>query len=279
MVKPESMLRFAIFVLCSLCLSAQTVSRVSDKTLANPPLEPALDEQLRIIEAARESALRYTNSLPDFLCTQTVSRYTGRESGSMSKLSDTLEIAVAYTAKGEQYRLEKIDGQATAKTLGKAGGYQSRGDFGSTLASIFRPESQATFHWERWSGSDTGRAHVYSFAIPQSHSTYTINWATGLKRFHMTAAFSGFVFVDAESGQVVRIVSQAEGIPADWPVRRNSSTIDYGYVEIGGRQFLVPRHVESYVALKNGQRRNVSEFTRYRRFAGEANISFGPDTP
>lgn len=50
------------------------VSSALPKPAASPssarPPEPPADEQRRIVERARENALNYSRSLPDFICTQ-----------------------------------------------------------------------------------------------------------------------------------------------------------------------------------------------------------------
>ena len=93
---------------------------------SGPPPPPAQEEQSRIIEAARESALRYTKSLPDFLCTQTVSRYSNR------KLEDTLEISVGYSAKGERYIMRQ-EGESYDRIRG-----QAAADFAAIASKIAR---------------------------------------------------------------------------------------------------------------------------------------------
>jgi hypothetical protein len=281
-VRSKLSMRIAIVLVWALWLPAQSLPPgigQDDRPLSEPSVAPSPDEETAVILAATENALRYTKSLPDFLCTQMVTRYV--ESGKVRtwKLRDTLQMSVAYTAGGERYKLEKIDSRITTTPLAKVGGVQSHGEFGSLLRSIFRPEAAADFQWQRWSSLRGRRAYVYSFHIPQSRSTYSVNWATARKRYHMTTGLRGLVFVDAATTQVMRIVSETEGIPEDWPVRRGFGTLDYSYVGIAGIQFLLPNRTETSVDAKSGQSRNVSEFSGYRKFAGEASISFEPASP
>lgn len=265
---------FCSVSLCSVSLLQGQTGAAEEKPLANVPAIPAREEQTRVIESARENALRYTQSLPDFLCTQTVSRYSGLES-SHSKLVDTLEISVGYTSKGEQYKLDKIDGIRTSKPLSAVGGVRSHGEFGTMLRDLFSAESAAVFEWARWTNLNGRRTHVYTFSISQSNSTYRINWVTDKKKqYHMTAAYTGEVFVDDASHQVMRITTKAEGIPQDWPVRGSFGLLEYGFFDIGGTQFLLPSRVEANVVLKSGGQRNISEFGHYRKFTGDASIKF-----
>jgi hypothetical protein len=257
LLQHRGMQRFAVALAFAGGLMAQT---------ADAP--PSVEEQTRVIESARESALQYTKGLPDFLCTQTVSRYAGE------KLKDTLEVSVGYTAKGEQYKLEKIDGKATTRTFAKVGGVTGRGEFGTLLGDIFGPESAAVFQWQRWADLNGRRTHVFTFAIAQDHSRYRIHWATAAKDYRMIAGYHGTVLVDPETCQVLRITTEVDGIPAKWPVRRTFGSLDYGFFEIAGTRYLLPRRVESNIVLKSVTERNVSEFEHYRRFTGDASISF-----
>ena len=293
MVRSKLSMRFGVLLVFALWSSAQSLPPgylspgktgqpefgPDDRPLSEPAAAPSSQEQTAVILAATENALRYTNSLPDFLCTQTVTRYLESGKPKAWKLLDTLRMSVAYTASGERYKLEKIDSRFTNSTLAKVGGVQSHGEFGSLLHSIFRPEAAADFKWQRWSILRGRRAYVYSFRIPQSRSSYSVSWTTGRKRYHMLTGLRGFVFVDAATTQIMRIVSETEGIPDDWPVRRGFGTLDYSYVEIAGIRFLLPDRTETNVDARSGQSRNVSEFSAYRKFAGEANISFEPATP
>jgi hypothetical protein len=213
-------MRIAIYLVCALSLPAQSLpagGSQGDKPLSEALAAPSSDEQASVILTATENALRYTQSLPDFLCTQVVTRYLDSGKGKTWKVRDTLQMSVAYTAGGERYKLQKVDGQVAAVSLAKLGGFQSHGEFGSLLRSIFRPEAAAEFQWQRWSDLRGRRAYVYSFHIPQNRSNYDVSWGTARKVYRMTTGLRGFVFVDAETKQVMRITNETEGIPDDWP--------------------------------------------------------------
>ena len=142
--------------------------------LFDPPPPPAPDEQRRILEKSREVALQYTASLPDFICTETVVRY-GLAKGAW-KQRDTLTVGLAYSEKGEQYRLLAIGGRPTTKSLNSVGGFRSNGEFGSLLKWIFHPESATSFEWERWTNLRRQRLMVFSYRIDREHSHYNMNF-------------------------------------------------------------------------------------------------------
>jgi hypothetical protein len=242
--------------------------------LFDAPAVPTAAEQTPLIEATRATALAYAANLPNFLCTETVHRF--RESGRSGawKLTDTLKLDMAYAEKREGYKLIEINGRPATKSLAEVGGYYSTGDFGTLLKFIFAPESAARFQWERWTRLRGRLSYVFSYRVEQAHSQYTLNWNGPRKRFHMVAGFSGRVYIDRETGQIMRYTDDAEGIPADWPVLHTPSVADYDFAEVGGKRFLLPRRVDTRFIAKDRQDRNLIEFTNYRKFEGEATVTF-----
>jgi hypothetical protein len=243
-------------------------------TLFDAPPAPAAEEQTRLVEQVREIAAQYTAGLPNFLCTQTVRRFAEKKGTEAWTPRDTLVIDVAYTGKTEQYRLVSINGQPSTKPLSSIGGYKSTGEFGSLMRFIFSPKAQAVFRWERWANLRGRPAHVFAFHIEQKHSGYRLNFHAFLKQYRMIAGVRGLVYVDAETHKVLRIRTEAEGLPANWPIRRTPSVLDYDFAEVGGEQYLLPSRVDSRVITREGQSRNVMEFGDYRRFAGQSTVTF-----
>lgn len=242
--------------------------------LLDTPAAPTAPEQTAVVEATRASALAYADNLPNFLCTETVHRLRESGRGGPWKPEDTLKLDVAYSEKREGYKLLEVNGRPATKTLAEVGGYYSTGDFGTLLRFIFAPESAAQFQWERWTRLRGRLSYVFSYRVEQAHSQYTVNWNGPRKRYHMVAGFTGRVYIDRETGQILRYTDDAEGIPADWPVLHTPSVADYDFAEVGGRRFLLPRRVDTRFMAKDRQDRNVIEFTNYRKFEGEATVSF-----
>lgn len=242
----------------------------SNWTLTDVPPLPSADEQKRFIERSREMALKYTASLPNFLCTATVRRY----SGAKEKLDDTLVLDVSFNGQRDRYRLLTVNGKETIKVLETVGGFHSRGDFGTAQRMIFDPDSQAEFHWERWTRIRGRLAQVYGYHVDATHSHFALDFQAFQKGARMIAAMRGSIFIDAETHNVLRIRLEAEGIPRGFPVTRTVTVVDYGTAEIGGQPYLLPRSSDVRLETKKGPRHNIMEFGNFRRFAGEATISF-----
>jgi hypothetical protein len=92
-----------------------------------------------------------------------------------------------------------------------------------------------------------------------------------------TVGEHGNLYVDRDSGQILRVEQIADSIPEDFPVTGASTVLDYDFISVGGRQFLLPLHAEVRLATRGVSIRNEVKFQGYRKFNGESSITF--DTP
>jgi hypothetical protein len=239
-------------------------------TTVQPRPAPPPGEQKRIVEMARESALNYTRSLPDFICTEVVRRYDDTR----ARLLDTLTLKLSYFEQKEKYQLLAINGRATVLPYESVGGVITQGEFGSLLAEVFDRQAAAEFRWDHWTTLRGRPAQVYSFRVPVARSHYRILVGNLGTRDETVAGQHGLVYVDGDTSQTVRIVSEADGIPRDFPVLSAATDLDYGFVEIGGRPFLLP--LDAGVRMTTAQRRtrNEVEFHSYKKFASDATITY-----
>jgi hypothetical protein len=252
---------------------ASALLPVSNWRMPEAEAPPSAEEQARLIQQARTIALQYTANLPNFLCTETVRRTSGK-TGKDAKPRDTLVLDVSFTGKTDRYRLRTINGKQTTKSLYEVGGFRSSGDFGNLQKLVFDPASQARFEWSGVVLLGGRRARVFAFTIDAAHSGYGLDFQSFQKGARMIAELKGMAYLDAETNKLLRLRIEAVGMPAKWPVKRTVSTLDYGFADVGGQQYLLPRSSDLRLYLKDGTERNVMEFSDYRRFAGEATISF-----
>ena len=99
-------------------------------------LEP---EEAVLLESAREAALRYSDFLPDFICTEVVRRTQDPQGNGRWHSVDTLTIKLSYFGHKEDYKLMLVNGKPTALDYLHAGGALSTGEFGTRLLSLFEP--------------------------------------------------------------------------------------------------------------------------------------------
>ena len=235
---------------------------------------PGMDEQREMLKQARQTALAYASSLPDFMCTEVVRRYVGDHSS--WSLRDTLQLKLTYFEHRENYKLLTINSRATQKSYEEAGGAISEGEFGSMLLQVFEMRSAAQFRWDHWTTLRKREAHVLSFRVTPEHSTYHLafGWIGQNGRDSTIVGQHGFVYIDKETNQVLRIWAAADSIPWDFPVQETSTMLDYDFTDISGHRFLVPLRADVRLASTQVHSRNVLEFEGYQKFGADATISF-----
>ena len=113
-----------------------------------PP--PTAAEQAALLEEVRRNALDYSDSLPNFICTQVTRRYVGAPGLASFRLVDTIQEQLSFVEKKENYKVVLIN-NLPVKDIShdKIGGATSSGEFGSMLLEIFQPDTR-----------EIGRAHV-----------------------------------------------------------------------------------------------------------------------
>jgi hypothetical protein len=236
-------------------------------------LEP---EQTSLLEQAREAALQYSASLPDFLCTEVVRRkHDPRGNGRWQDL-DTLTVKLSYFGHREDYKLMEIDGKPTLLEYELVIGAVSTGEFGTRLYSVFDPRSHGDFRWKGWSTLRERRASQFSYRIARENSNYRLVYGPELAEPNaIVVAYHGDVYVDEETHMALRLTLRAE-IPHGFPISGNDSAVDYDFAEVGGKRYLLPSHATSRAKRGRYAAENNVEFRDYRKFQAEASITFDP---
>jgi hypothetical protein len=244
------------------------------KAPVRPPPPP--EEQQRIIEEVRDYALNYTRRLPDFICVQVTRRYADPSGLEFWRRLDTVTARVSYFEQKEDYKVILLNDRPVDLTMDDVGGSTSTGEFGTLLKEIFEPETEATFRWLRW-GRLRGRlTHVYEYRVRKDKSKWTITWE---RKLSTVPAYTGLIYVDHDTLQVLRVTLQAQEIPPDFPIQEAGTVLDYDYVDIAGRQYLLP--LKFAMRMRQGRLlvKNDVEFRMYRKFGAEAVITFETPEP
>jgi hypothetical protein len=229
--------------------------------------------RLPLLEQTRHYVLESAKELPNFIVNQTVSRYLRTPENKDWKLDDTLEVEITYQAEhGEQFKLLRVSGKPTTQTYEAIGGSTSTGEFGSVLAAIFLPQSKAQFtevRHETYRGRPTV---LYDFRVQKANSNATISdKASGQQTI---AGYSGTLWIDTESKQVLRVEVAYEGFPARFPVSMSENAVEYDWVTIGEHRYLLPVNAELLMGRDSIHvyTRNVIEFRNYHKFEGKLKV-------
>ena len=117
--------------------------------------------------------------------------------------------------------------------------------------------------------------YVFKFTVPSQNGTIVMDRDTDQK---ILAAYTGRLFVDGETSNVVRMTSELE-LPIDFPIKMTTIALEYKPVLIAGKGYKLPSHSE--VRIKDNTKLYVNEieFRDYHKFATESTIHYESDTP
>ena len=107
--------------------------------------------------------------------------------------------------------------------------------------------------------------HVVRFHVTQNHSGYGISGGGHGK--YLKVAYTATLFLDASTMNVRRISIEAEDLPPSFPIHESLIAIDYDFVSMSGREYLLPQ--QAVLFLRDGPRslkKNEIKFLDYRRF-------------
>lgn len=263
-------------------LKRADAAEASQSAEATPESEEAKEKaraeafaKLPFLEQARFYALEYEENLPDFMATQTVTRYAQKPGDKDWKKEDTLEIELSYRVKGgEKYKLIKMDGKPSTLKYENLGGATSTGEFGSLLTAAFAPQSRAEFKELRTETLNKRKTVVYDFRVKKAFSANQITDRTTHQS--VIAGYQGTVWIDSETKRVLRIEQANEGMPANFSITLSESAVEYDWVKVGDQPYLLPVRAELLLGSDRDRyyTRNVIEFKNYRKF--DSDIKFLP---
>ena len=227
-----------------------------------------------LIRKATDAALEFTETLPSYFGQEMMSRSESESKPANWRPLDVVTMAVIYENGKESYRNLAINGKATNKSIDDLGGAKSTGEFGTVLMDLFSPSTAADFRHRGESRVAGTTAKLYDFSVERENSHWSLHF--GAQTYQ--PAYSGSVWIEPQTGRVLRIEMQARDLPKEFPTDHVESTTDYQYVRLGGtQQFLLPVHAETLSCQRGSSfcSRNVIDFRNYHKYAGESSIEFG----
>jgi hypothetical protein len=227
-------------------------------------------EQHRILDGARQRALAFTASLPNFSCIESTRRYTGSDGIQWRDKDSFVELLQLVNGQETRTTLE-VDGHPAHISHDEIDGAVSIGEYGSTLRAVFSERGGSTFTWKEWSTLNGRQLAVFSFYIDASVPTYVLR-VNGRKA---NAAAKGLVYIDPVTMAIHRVSMAADGIPKGFPYRESSFAIDYEFVTIGDHDYVMPATAEIQIQRSNGKyQKNRLTFRDYKRFGAKSSITF-----
>jgi VWFA-related protein len=244
-------------------------------TLPAGAVPPPTSEQLdAIVSGVRKRALDYSQALPNFVCVEVTSRSVDQAGNGNWKHRDSIAELLTYHDKQESRSTLEVNGKRSSLTRTEMNSTwpMSIGEFGGLLNLVFAPTSKAQFEWKEAGtlGDGSGTLQVLSYRVAHENATLDLNAGNNNS---IGVGFHGLVYIDSTTSGVRRITVQADGLPRDFSMHAAAMTVDYDYVAISGRDYLLP--VRSTVSLQRHRKQielNEITFRNYRRFASRAKI-------
>jgi len=237
------------------------------KTVARPP---APDDD--IIGQARDAADHLTDGLPNFIVQQSTTRYFTTSLPPQWKVLDVVTAEVASVAGKEEYRNIMVNGKPSSRPIEKTGAW-STGEFQTTLDSLLNPYTSAVFRKTKDDSLQGRPAFTYTFSVQQANSNWDIHAPDGSK---VTPAYSGTMWVDKETFNVMRIEEQTAPLPTSFPFDKAESVVEYGFVRIDGKAYPLPVSSEILTCQRGSSTctKNDINFRNYRKFGADSNVTF-----
>jgi len=249
---------------------------------------PSETEGHELLDRTRNVTLAAANAMPDFLVKQIIKRSVAYGNTTNWMPQDNLTIAVGYRANvGEEYKVLTVNGMApppgeeaeASKDFSKnkyvpKGASSSGVEYISALADVFKPESKTEFRMVDTDTVQTRRTVVYEYVVKRDNSQLTLGLAdTGAKAL---VGSRGRVWIDRELDRVLRFEQIATEIPPDFPITAASSLIDYDWVTINDKKYLLPTHSQILLTTNQPkfmlQSRNDVRFRNYQKFSAELKV-------
>lgn len=230
-----------------------------------------------IIQAAREAAWQFSDTLPNYTVKQYTTRYqtdTARGSRTSWQALDVVTADVVSENGKESYRNILVNGKAPKDGIEKTGSW-STGEFSTILLNLLAPATDADFHGKRNSTIVNRQAFRYDYTVEQPNS----NWNVIAASQSYKPSYSGSIWVDKQTSRVLRIEMSAKNMPAGFPLDAVESAVDYDFVLIGDQKFLLPVHSEALSCTRGSSdcTRNTIDFRNYRKFGADTSITFETD--
>jgi hypothetical protein len=259
---------------------ARTLVEEENVEVTLPEVEPVhvsaaarIPEELqrKLWQDAAADAMSYASRLPNFRCQRETRRLASpvRNAGQFKELDSIVE-ELTYESGKESYRTREVNGLKSNTNRERLQGVQSRGEFGSMLKAIFRPEVPAGYRWGGRAMAGGTLCAVFEIDVPAAKSAFVLTYNTR----QAVAAYQGRVFIDEETGLVRRIDMHGADLPKDFGFQSPVLSLEYGMVRIGDRDHLVP--LRSVMQVREGRRlvRNETMFRAYRRFEADSRVVF-----
>jgi VWFA-related protein len=237
---------------------------------ADRPTQEELDQ---VLADARKNALDYGDELPNLICHILTQRYDARGKSDW-RLKDTFVEELTYINQKETRTLigrQTVSGEVSYNRV------SSTGEFGSSLANIFKSESKAKFTWRETSSLRGEPTEVFDYRVNKENSLFGL---IALPK-ESDVAYHGRIYINQATHAVKSITIITDEQPKNFLIRKVAIRVDYDYVAINDHDYLLPVSAQLVTKLRgtigDQLRRNDLTFSNFHKFGSTARI-MGPET-
>ncbi|MGC4055318.1 MAG: hypothetical protein QM757_41315 [Paludibaculum sp.] len=215
--------------------------------------------------------------MPNFTCVETIERSRREQMSKKFQLLDTVRLEVALVDGKELYAwpgANKFEESDVRQLVGGQGAIGT-GDFALHAKSIYF-SGNAKFDYKGQETVNGRPAHKFDFRVPRTGSYYIMRVGTA----EGEVGYSGTVWNDAETLNLVRIEMNIDEIPPQVPLKLGHKLLDYAPVPIGAETFILPVGMDmSLTAMDGTESRNRTLFSSCRQYSGESTLIFEDPPP
>ncbi|HEY1207122.1 MAG: VWA domain-containing protein [Bryobacteraceae bacterium] len=251
---------------------SEGVAALLDVKLIEGAPKPEDAELNRILAAARERAADYRDALPDFVCTRTTTKFSKSKDGSgwapAISSTDLLQFV-----EGEE-KTQTLTSRQVANVPAMMKKLDLFGELGGVLSLVFNEHHFAEIEWKGMAEMKGIRVHVFQYRVARTNSGYMLS--LGDQQSQVLAAYRGTVQIDANSMAIRRVVVEAVDLPKNFPIQQSAIAVDYDFVRIGGKRYLVPQHATWLYVGANSKQPMKSDraFQNYRKYTTTSGIKY-----
>jgi len=281
--------------------------RNTQTTIVNRAIDYVVHQNSQLPRlSAQKEIMRFQNgSEPVARNTGTFSNFATNNLGNTSTSRQYLDLLNTYTSTVQSEKGVELPPQRPLKKQDPASqsGQITQGGAGLVLGLVLMDAAKHDLTFKRWELINGKKAAVFSFQVDPANSHYKVNYccfpvveniggagsinaspvvpsmmaqpggtAVTYKPFSATPGYHGELFVDPDTGVILRLNTSAELKPTDI-VHQEDIRIDYGPVDVDGKPLVVPLRNYTLVELspngdafvKDSARRTLFDVT-YRSY-------------
>lgn len=229
-----------------------------------------------LLERIRAQVQKHLENLPNYTCRQVIDR-VGRPARSARFVHlDRVELDVVFTGKSELFA-KTSDGnfqEQPVSSLVPPGTIASTA-LGSHVDRIFTGDF-ADFKAAGTAKKDGHKTVRYDFSVTLEKSRFLVRHNSE----QAFVAYSGSLWVDAETLELVRADIKADQIPARVGVTLVEESMHYEPMRIGNSDFWLPRRSQLATSDDEGNYTlNDSRLEQCREFTGQSVVTYGAPVP